>query len=222
MKYFVLFFLFFCGCSVGYRKVTHSSDIVREDGRSLRVQGGSDSGLVMLNADFRFARFSMPIEMGSNTWELLADDGGSIKDTIHRERRFYRFDAPILSIYQIDNGLGIKYPGLLPERKSIEFWIGGEMDLLKNGHRWVDFGLMYYHFGLVGVRLYGGLGSESLRTTTKAENKSALFWDDSAWGYGAGVEITITPGEYFLNFLEFLWEKDKTHQRRLKYKRYGR
>ncbi len=222
MKYFCLLFLLFTGCSVGYRKVNHSSDIVREDGRKLQVRGGSDTGLVMINADFRFARLSLPIELGTNTWEFLADDGGRVNDTALRERRFYRLDAPVLSIYQIGNGLGVKYPGLLSERKSIEFWVGGEMDFLKNGHRWVDFGLMYYHFGLVGVRIYGGLGSESVRTTTKAEGKSTLFWEDSAVGFGAGVEITIVPGEYFLNFLEFLWKKDQKHQRRLKYQRYGR
>ena len=222
MKYFFLSILLFCGCSVGYRNVIHSSDIVREDGRSLQVRGESQSGIVNVNADFRFARFSLPIELGTNSWDLLADDGGSIKDTALRERQFYRLDAPVLSIYQIGNGLAIKYPGLLSERKSIEFWIGGEMDFQKNGHRWVDFGLMYYHFGLVGVRLYGGMGSEYLRTTTKADNKSTLFWEGSAWGYGAGIEITVAPGEYFLNFLEFLWEKDQTHQRRLKYRRYGR
>ncbi len=222
MKSIFFIFVIFSGCSAGYRKVSHDSTIVRDDGRKLEVGGGSDSALVMLNADFRFARFSLPIEMGSNNWDLSADDGGRVTDTALRERRFYRLDMPVLSIYQVGNGLGIWYPGLLEQRKSIEFWMGGEMDLMKNGHRWVDFGLMYYHYERIGVRIYGGVGLEGIRTTTKAQNKSALFWDDSAVGYGAGVEITVAPGEYFLNFLEFLWQKDKTHQRRLKYRRYGR
>ena len=207
---------------MGYRKMNISSEIVRDDGRRLDVRGESDTALLMVHADFRYARLSLPIELGSQTWDFLAEDGGRVKDSALRERRFYRIDAPFLSVYQVDKGLGIWYPGFLSKRKSLEFWVGGEMDFLKSGHRWVDVGLMYYHYGLIGVRAYAGVGSEKVRTSTKAETKSTLFWDDSAWGYGGGIEFSITPGEYFLEFLEFLFEKDQRHQRRLKYKRYGR
>lgn len=222
IKTFVIFGLFLSACSIGYRKTIRDTSIKNKKGQQLNVKGGSDSSLLMLNADFRFLRFSMPMEMGRGEWEFVAEDGGEKEESTSISRRYYRLDAPVISVYQPDNGFGIWYPGLLERRKSVELWIGSEFDMYVGGHRWVDLGIMYYHYNRIGIRLYGGIGVEGIRMETHAHQRAPIYWKEDALDYGLGIEFTISPGEHFLDFLKFFWAKDQQHQRRLKYKRYGR
>ena len=207
-------------CTVGYRRAMYNTTVTRDDGRSVKVTGSSDIVNVMLTADFKYFRLSTPFEGSSTEWTFESDEGGRDSDEFVRERRFLRLDAPIVSVFRPEVGWGVWYPGALKKRKSLELWANVEGSFAEDGHRWADLGIMYYHYNSVGMRIYGGIGSEAFRASTPTPGSFARIWDERAVHWGVGIEFTLTAGEYFWELLEYFAGVDRRHQKRIKRNRY--
>lgn len=212
--------MFLTGCTLGYRRNQYNTTVTRDTGPSLEVKGHADNVEVMLTADFRYFRLGVPFEGGRTVLKFEADNGSTDRSETVRERRFFRLDAPILSVFQAEQGWGLWYPGVLEKRSSLELWVNVEADFLQRGHRWADLGVMWYRYNSVGFKIYGGIGSEAFRASTTADEGFVRVWDNRALNWGVGVEITVTAGEYFLQFLKFLGKVDDRHQKRIKRRGY--
>lgn len=210
------------GCTLGYRHTRHAGTLSREHG-DLDITGSGNTANIALTFDFRYARLLLPFEVGRRQLVFKANDGG--KDTLDliRERRIYRLDVPVLSLYDVKTrGFG-GYPGLMRHRESLEIWIGGETDLANDTEWWLDLGLVFYNYNGVGVGIYGGAGSLPFDAATpRAGTRFPALWHGNAPMFGAGVSITVTSGEFALDAFEYLLGIDKAHRTRSEKQNPGR
>lgn len=195
------------GCMIGYRNhsLAHRSTM---DGTTVEVEGDEDVVGVSAVADFRFVRVSMPLTLTRQKLTLTDTEGGVGGYSVDRELRHYRVDAPLVSFWSTERGLGLAYPGLLEHRSSVELWGGAESNLLSDGaSTWFDAGLAYYAYNLVAIRVFAGWGSVPFRaaTTSVGEVRS---WTGRVSGPGIGVSITLGAGEHLLDFVKFLLDLD--------------
>jgi len=207
------------GCTLSYRHTRHASTHTREDGRQLEIEGQGNAAHLGATFDFRYFRFSMPFEASYRVLNFRDESGSQDRQDIVHERRFYRLDVPVLSMWDLNDG-GIGYPGVMRHRRSLEFWISAESDFMTEHEWWVDGGLVYYSYNGVGLRLHVGTGGVPFRAATpQRTSRFPILWDGQAPMFGAGLEITFTSGEYGLEVVEYLIGIDKRHRDRSR--RYG-
>lgn len=216
----VVLLVLLSGCTFGYRHTRHSSTVAREDGRELEVDGQGHTVNLGATFDFRYFRFSMPFGAIYRLLYFEDEEGGRDRQDIVQERRFYRLDVPVLSLWDMKDGGGIGYPGTMPKRRSLELWISAETDLLKEYEWWVDAGLVYYKYNGIGLRLYFGGGAVPYHAATpQPGSRFPIIWEGHAPMFGAGLELTFTAGEYGLEVIDYLVGIDKRHRERSR--RYG-
>lgn len=218
----LLFAVLLSGCTLGYRHTRHVGTITDHPGE-LDVQGAGNTADLGVAFDFRYFRFGMPFEGGRHQLEFTAPDGG--KDTLDliRERRFYRLEVPLLSLWNFDGGGFGGYPGLLRHRHTVDLWISGESDLRTEHQWWVDLSLVLYRYNGVGFRFFfGGGGLPVDAATPRPGTRFPAVWHGTAPMIGAGLAITVMTGEYALDALEYLIGVDKRHRERAERQNPGR
>lgn len=202
------------GCTIGYRHTRHFGSIDRNIGE-LAIEGSGNTADLAATFDFRYFRFLMPFEAGRRELVFTADNDG--KDTLDliRERRFYRLDVPVLSVWDFESRDFGGYPGLMRHRRSLEFWIGGETDLRVENEWWADLSFAYYVYNGVGFRLFVGGGALPFAAATpRPGTRFPAVWRGNAPTFGAGLSVTVTTGEFALDALYYLAGIDKRHRDR--------
>jgi hypothetical protein len=210
------------GCTIGYRHTRHVGKISRDIGE-LDINGSGNTMDIAATFDFRYARLLLPFEVGRHKLVFTADDGG--KDTLDlvRERRLYRLDVPVLSLYDVKTkGFG-GYPGLMRHRESLELWVSGESNLQNDNEWWIDLSLAFYKYNGVGVRLFFGAGALPFDAATpRPGTRFPALWNGNAPTIGGGLSITVTSGEFALDAFEYLAGIDKKHRERAERQNPGR
>ena len=206
--------LLLAGCTLGYRHTRHTGSIKRNIGE-LDIGGSGNTADLSATFDFRYFRLLIPFEAGRRMLEFTADDGG--RDTIDlvRERRYYRLDVPVVSLWDFKNeGFG-GYPGLLRHRHTFDVWVSGETNLHVDHEWWIDLGLAYYRYNGIGVRLFFGAGAVPFDAATpRPGTRFPAIWHGDAPTIGGGLTVTITAGEFALDLFQYLAGVDRTHRNR--------
>lgn len=207
--------VFLTGCSVGYRHTAHGSTMTRDDGRELDIRGKGDAAQLYASIDFRYFRFGVPFDVGRRRLFLEDQEGNKDQLDLIRERRIFRLDVPVLSLRDLEEKQFGGYPGLMRHRHSIELWISGESDLATEHEWWADIGIVYYKYNGIGLRAYGGVGSLPFTASTPVQGtRFPRIWEGRAPMFGAGIELTVTAGEFGLDVLHFLLGIDREHRER--------
>lgn len=212
----VLLVLLLAGCTIGYRHTRHAGSINRSPGK-LDIEGSGNTADLAITLDFRFLRASLPFEAGRRQLEFIAPNGR--KDTLDliRERRLYRLDVPVLSLWDFEERAFGGYPGLMRHRHSLELWVTGETDMRTENEWWVDLGLTYYRYAHVGFRIFFGAGALPFDAATPVMGtRFPTIWRGNAPTFGGGLSVIITTGEFGLDALLYLAGVDKTHRNRAK------
>lgn len=199
------------GCSIGYRHTVHASKFTRDDGRVAQISGASDTAYLGATFDFRYARVLVPYEFGRRQiFVTEQEDGYRDEIDLIRERRFYRLDIPVLSLWDFDEKSFGGYPGLLRHRNTVDVWLSGETDFMIRNEWWADISVALYRYGKVGFRLYGGGGALPFDAATpQAGTRFPRLWKGQAPYFGGGLEVILTTGEYGLDAFEWIADMDK-------------
>lgn len=205
-----------CGCSIGYRYTGHHSTYTRDDGRSIDIRGNSNVGQLTAAFDFRYVRLMVPFEGGRRIMRFEDDRGNPDTIELIRERRFYRLDVPLLSLWDLEHKQFGGYIGSMRHRKSLELWVSGESNLSADDHEWwADVGFVRYAYNGVGIRVYGGVGGIPFDAATPRPNtRFPAIWRGNAPMFGGGIEFIFTTGEYGLDVVELLLGLDRRHRER--------
>ncbi len=214
-----LFAVIASGCTVGYRYTRHDYTFQRDDGREIEISGPGHNLRLGAVFDFRYFRLGIPFEANYRHLRFMDENGNDDRDELIRERRLWRLDVPVFSVWDIKDG-GVGYPGKMRHRESLEIWLGAESDFMKLHEWWFDIGLAYYRYNGVGTRLYFGAGSAPFRATTRMPGSlNPYVWEGNSPMFGFGLEGTFTAGEFALDAIEYLLGMDKRHRDRSR--RYG-
>ncbi len=162
--------------------------------------------------DFRAVRVVSSLEMVQReraaTWSPGITTDRSSVEAKYQERRVMRLDVPLLTLWNLKGG-GLGYPGILPNRHTIDLWArGGTSDILQfdNG----GFGgaaLTYYRAGSFAVSLTVDRWSEP--TSVRGLNAEGYqTYEGDAGGWVMGLEVTLAAGEYALTAFEWLVDRD--------------
>jgi len=203
-----------CGCAAQYRHVVFHDHDVAPSTHTVDIRGTSDATQLAIVADFRYVRLLLPADFVVQQFHFTDEDGGVDEKTEIQERRAFRIDVPLLTLWNLDDG-GLAYPGALAHRHSIELWLSGETQLRKKADYWADVGLVYYATDGVGVRLFGGYTSVRYRATTSPPGQEfPRLFEGRANGFGGGIELTFTAGEHALDLVKWLIGVDRRYRER--------
>jgi hypothetical protein len=203
------------GCSIGYRYTGHHSTFTRDDGRELEIRGSSHSGHLAASFDFRYFRLMVPFEGGRRVIRVRDDEGNPDTIELIRERRFYRLDVPLVSLWDLENKQFGGYPGSMRHRKSLELWLSGESNAQIDHEWWVDLSFVRYAYNGVGIKVYGGAGAVPFDAATPVQGtRFPRLWHGNAPMFGAGIEFIFFTGEYGLDVVEYLLGLDRDHRER--------
>lgn len=201
------------GCTYGYR-YTNLGSTHTEDGRSVDVQGDAHAFLAGVVLDFRYFRLGVPFEGVVASFELEDELGGIDRFEDYDEMRSYRLDVPLLTIFDLDEDVWWRYPGVIRHRQGIELWASASSNLSRRHHWFADLSVAYYDYNGLGVRLFGGWGEIPFRASTQGVGPEfPLRWEGQAGGFGGGLEVTLTTGEYALEALKWLIDRDREERR---------
>ena len=201
------------GCTYGYR-YTNLGSTHTEQGRSVDVQGHAHTFLAGVVLDFRYARLGIPFEGLVVDLELEDELGGVDTLEDYDEMRSYRLDVPLLTIFDLEHDVWWRYPGAIRHREGIELWGSAMSNLKERHHWWADLSVAYYNYNGLGARLFAGYGELPFRASTHGVGPAfPLRWEGQAGGWGGGVEVTLTTGEYALEALEWLLDRDREERR---------
>ncbi len=214
--------LLLAGCTIGYRHSRHTGSLSREIGE-LDIAGSGNTAQLATTFDFRYARFLLPFEVGRRKLTYQAADGGRDTQDLIRERRLYRLDVPVLSLYDVNKGGFGGYPGLMRHRHSLELWVSGETNLQTDNEWWLDLSVVFYKYnGVAFLASFGGGALPFDAATPRAGTRFPAVWRGNAPMFGGGLAITVTSGEFALDAFEYLLGIDKRHRTRAERQNPGR
>ncbi len=167
-------------------------------------------------ADFRYLRLAVPFEGQRRDLQVSGDAGVfSLQEVV--ENRTLRLDVPLFSLKDFsDEPEGLRYPGRMRRRESLELWISGSAGMTPIHPFTATASLVYYRYGMFAVRAYGGA------SMTPFEGRARSVVDGAeqigrVQGYGPGlvigVEVTLAAGEYALELVEFIVDADRSARR---------
>ncbi|QDG53286.1 hypothetical protein FIV42_21825 [Persicimonas caeni] len=198
------------GCTLGYRYHHLDSEIANAAGANAQVEGSGHMVELGIVLDFRYFRVGNPYVGASYEMDVTDAAGGGAYQSSTIETQPFRLDVPVVSLWSEDGGLG--YPGTMVHRKSVELWLSGTLRPTTLPMWWADASLVYYHHDLVAVRAFGGWGAvpfEGQTTQFSTEGTTYEFWETTAGGYSAGVELTLGAGEQALDFIKYFIRNQK-------------
>ncbi len=200
------------GCIVGVHHHQIGTTVEAAD-HSASVDGsvsGVDMGVV---ADFRYARIGMPFEGQRHQLEVDVDGEGSFRIDEVFELRSVQLDVPLFSFIDFDDEpSGQRYPGLMEQRNSLELWVSGTAGVAPLNSTSATLGLVYYRYGGLAARLYGGVSftSYSGLAGTVEGSTGEVRRQGFAPGAVVGLEVTLAAGEYALELVQYLLEWDRS------------
>lgn len=192
------------GCTLGYRYHHLDSEISNAAGANAQVEGGGHMVELGIVLDFRYLRVGNPYVGASYEMDVTDPDGGGTYKSSTIETQPFRLDVPVVSLWSEDGGFG--YPGTMVHRKSVELWLSGTLRPTELPLWWADASIVYYHHDLVAVRAFGGWGAvpfEGQTTSLNTDGVNYEFYETTAGGYSAGVELTLGAGEQALDFIKY-------------------
>lgn len=207
----VVWSLFFAGCIVGVHHHQVGSTVHADD-HTASVDGsvsGVDLGVM---ADFRYVRVGMPFEGQRHQLAVDVDGEGGFEIDQVFEMRSLQLDVPLYSFRDFDDEpSGRWYPGNMPQRHSLELWVGGSVGVTPLHSSTATLSLAYYRYGGIAARLYGGVSFTSYTGLVGADSGSGQVRREGfAPGAVVGLEVTLAAGEYALELIEYIIEWDRT------------
>lgn len=201
------------GCTIGYRYHHVDGAVESESGMRGHIEGGGHVVELGVVLDFRYLRLLMPFLGGSYDLALEADAGTRAQRFDTFEKRGYRLDLPVLSLWNERGGIEPGYPGVMVHRESVELWLSATAHAGPPMLGFADLGVVYYQHNLVAVRAFGGWGVAPFRETTGGFGPGGRVrydtWKTSAGGLSGGIELTLGAGEQALDFLKFFLSSQK-------------
>lgn len=200
------------GCVAGVHH--HRIDAtVEEAGDTVDIEGSVNSVDFGIVADFRYARLAMPFEGHRRQIEVDVRDGGAFSIDKVVELRALRLDVPLWSAIDLaDEPSGSWYPGRMSQRHSVELWASGSVGVTPIHPKTATVGAVYYRYGAVAVRVYGGLSSNPYSGLDRSiENGGEVNHrrEGSVTGMVGGIEVTLAAGEYALELVRFIIDRDR-------------
>lgn len=201
------------GCAVGYRH-QWGQERPYDRGVSADVNHSADVFYAGVVFDFRFIRFLTPQEEFIHDETFVDDLGGRSANHGRRTQRMLRVDVPVLSVWTPKDGAELKYPPTMKMRDSLEFVVGGDIDLEGGRTMRVDGAIAYQHSQWAGLRAFGGWHWSNYHGSTRSiDQPVARIWDGTVDGPQVGVELTMFAGEYALQVVEWLIKKDERYRK---------
>lgn len=202
---------FGCIAGVHHHRVSGSAD--HHQGQIADVSGTVDSVDLGLVADFRVLRLGMPFEGQRRTLEVDNREGGRFTVDEEVENRTLRLDVPLWAITEFaTEPTGKSYPGRMVRRHTLEVWASGSVGVAPIHPATATAGLVYYRYGGIAVRLYGGF-SRTPYSGTERVNIGGASAHQRREGYAPGgvigLEVTLAAGEYALELARFILDLDR-------------
>lgn len=200
------------GCTIGYRYHRVDDTTTGSAGTPGKIQGSGHMVELGVVLDVRYLRLVMPYLGGSYDMKLTASDGARAQQSTMIEKRGFRLDVPVLSVWNGENGWGPGYPGIMEHRQSVELWLSGTGRFGDPILGFADLGVVYYHHDLVAMRAFGGWGAAPFEQSSIGfglNRPRQEFWETSAAGPTGGVELTVGAGEQALDFLKFFFDSQE-------------
>ncbi len=160
--------------------------------------------------DLRYVRLVSSIELLNTETHLTNTQNNPLTDSTkdYNERRFFRLDVPLLSLWDLRDG-GVAYPGLLVHRHSVDLWArGGVVSIDDTVEGFYGGALTWYKTGLVAVSLTVDYWNQSAQAQALNEFGSLTPYRADASGFVFGIELTLAAGEYALDFIKYLADYD--------------
>lgn len=198
------------GCTLGYQQLRYS-DVNQTGGQQLEASGSTTDFSLGIVLDFRAVRVGIPVQARIQEQYFETPEGFGQRRDNYVEKRVLKFDLPLFSIYDFEKRRPGGWPGMLKNRQSLELWLSADLEPVRsNPSYFPNIGLVYYHRDVIGVRLYGGIGSLHYQSSEPGPGGSR--WEGRMTGPGGGIEFTITAGEYALDFVRWVLDIDKGHR----------
>lgn len=205
------------GCTLGYRYHHLDSEVTSAAGANAQVEGSGHMVELGVVLDFRYFRAGNPYVGASYEMDLNEPGGGGTYKSSTIETQPFRIDVPVVSLWSEDGGIG--YPGTMIHRQSVELWLSGTLRPSELPMWWADASLVYYHHDMVAVRAFGGWGAVPFDGETSQFGPGGTtyeFYETTAGGYSAGVELTVGAGEQALDFIKYFIGSQKNAGKPLK------
>ncbi len=202
------------GCIAGVHHHRVHSTVTIDDGQRAQVRGQVNSVDLGIIADFRYLRVGFPFEGHRRQIEVSPEGGGRFTLDEVVELRAIRLDVPIYSFADLsEEPSGHRYPGRMRRRHSVEIWGSGSLGFTPINPSTASVGLVYYRYGRMAVRLYGGMSGNPFEGVERRILDGAeVNQRRSGYAFGgvAGVEITLAAGEYALELVQFFMDLDRS------------
>lgn len=201
------------GCAAGYRHQWGAAE-ARSHGLGAHVETDADmfwGGVVL---DVRFVRVLFPRQEFIHHQRIVDERGGRDGDHGRQTRQTFELDVPLVSVWTPEAGLGMGYPPLHKMRKGLEVWATGTVEV--EGGRWyaLEASAVYYHAPWAAMKVFGGWQSSTYEgATTYIDQPLGVIWEGRTSGPSVGAELTLFSGEYALNVLKWLFERDEEYRR---------
>lgn len=177
------------------------------------VTGTVDSADFGVVADFRYARLALPFEGHRRQINVDFRNGSQFSVDQVVEIRALRADVPLWSAKDLsDDESETWYPGRMNQRHSLEVWASGSVGVTPIHPASASLGLVYYRYGAVAVRLFAGVSKTPYSGLDRAFIDGTEInrrREGHATGMVAGLEVTLAAGEYALELLRFIVDRDR-------------
>ena len=206
------------GCVVGaqHHRMVGTADYA--DGRA-DAEGTIDSVDLGVVADFRYARVGLPFQGQRRQIDIVPTEGAGSGFGVDQvvELRSLQVDVPLWSFRDFsEEPSGSRYPGTMRRRNSLELWASATVGITPIHPASASVGLVYYRYGAVAVRLYGGVASHPFDGVDRrivdgsAHNRMV---EGRAVAMAGGLEVTLAAGEYALELVQFILDLDDRSRR---------
>lgn len=201
------------GCIAGVHHHRINTDVDHHNGQIADVSGTVDSVDIGVVADFRVLRLGMPFEGQRRQIEVDNRQGGQFTVDEVVENRTLRLDVPVWALTEFSGDeTGRNYPGRMEQRHTLELWTSGSVGVAPLQGLTASAGLVYYRYGAVAIRLYGGVSNTPYSGRERVNVAGAQAFqtrEGRAPGMVAGLEVTLAAGEYALELARFILDLDR-------------